>query len=232
MASTITLFVKETKSLLEPEELASFFYLFRGAYALACKELAGKELSNLELDLGPDVERVQKAARRLKLEQIQTLFNEKPTGENLQVTTIQRRSPLEIALVGSLVCIAVAVIFSGGRIKAGLTGFEAELNPLGDGIKKLREGLGLSNRITTGYSIQVVVIRLSPEEFRLLMQRVRGQGGFQDFFSELQNRIHKGTRKLPLYPRDVDKIRRHGREPQKGGFQGKLHKIFGRHFEF
>lgn len=231
MPSTITLFIKETKESLDPDELASFIFLFRGAYGLACRVLDGDEQKTLPVDPREPVERVLKAAQKLKLEQVQKLFNESPVGEDLQVTMLRRQSPLEIALVGSLVCLVVAAAISGGKIKAGLTGFEAELNPLGDGIKKLREGLGLSNRITTGYSIQVVVIRLSPDEFRLLMERVRGQGGFQTFFAELQNRIHKGTRKLPLYPPDIDRICRHGREPKKGGFQGKLRKIFGRHFD-
>jgi hypothetical protein len=229
MSTSITLLVNEQTETLNPDELAGFIFLFRAAYGLACRELREERDDELQ-DVEEQVGRVIKAAKKLRLEQLQRLFNEAPQGEDLQVTTISRRSPLEIALAGTLICLAVAVILSGGKLKGGPDGFEAELRPLGDGIKKLREGLGLSSQVTTGYSVQVVVVRLSTEEFRLLMESVRGQGGFQSFFAELQHRINKSTRRLPLYPPDIDRICRHGREPKKGGFQAKLRKVFGRHF--
>lgn len=90
MPSTITLHVQETEESLDPDDLASFIYLFRGAYSLACREFSGENLDLAADRLDDSVARMLKAARRMRLEQLQRLFNEKPAGEDLRVATISK----------------------------------------------------------------------------------------------------------------------------------------------
>ncbi|WP_295972407.1 hypothetical protein [uncultured Xanthomonas sp.] len=59
---------------------------------------------------------------------------------NLEIVDIRRKNPLTIIFSGVFVALAVAVIISGGELKAGP--LKVKLPPLGDGIAKLRQALG------------------------------------------------------------------------------------------
>lgn len=58
---------------------------------------------------------------------------------SLRITRISYNSPLEMALYGSAAAVLIAVIVAGGKIQ--LPGLKLELNPIGDGIKRIREAL-------------------------------------------------------------------------------------------
>jgi hypothetical protein len=76
-------------------------------------------------------------------------------------------------------------------------------------------------------------VKLSPAEYRELMRQdpdTSGEGGFQHFLVDLQHRINKQTRTLELTESDLDRIYKCLANPSKGGWQGRITKIFGRHF--
>jgi hypothetical protein len=80
-----------------------------------------------------------------------------------------------------------------------------------------------------GFGIREVTVKLNKDEYKELTVQITGSGGFQSFFRELQNRINKSNRVLTLGPQDLERIYRHKAHPEKGGWQGRLLKIFGRH---
>ena len=58
----------------------------------------------------------------------------------------------------------------------------------------------------------------------------KNKGGFQHFQVGLKDRINKQTRELQLSPSDLERIYRYKANPNKGGWQSRFKKIFGRHF--
>jgi hypothetical protein len=135
----------------------------------------------------------------------------------------------------SFIALTLAVILSGGKIKAaGPLGvsFEAELPPLGHGIKRLRKALGLDRKDRrVGFGIQSVTVVLNEEEYKLLMLRQIGSGGFQHFMKKLQSKVNRTTRTITLSVEDLDRIQSYKANPSAGGFQGRYKRIFGRHLE-
>jgi len=156
----------------------------------------------------------------------------------MSVQRISHESPLDIFMIVascSLGAFTLAMILSGGQIKiqlAGETGLKAKLPPIGDGIKKLREALGLEGRDRQiGFAIQEITITLNKEEYDFLMTELSGQGGFQHFMAKLQAKVNKSTRTLTLSVEDLDRIQKYRANPSTGGFQGRYNKIFKRHLE-
>lgn len=155
-----------------------------------------------------------------------------PTDDLIEIKSISRTSPLVVVVGGMIVLIGLAVILSGGKIKVGLAGVEAELAPLGEGLKKLREGLGFAGRVQVGFSVRTITVQLSREELGLLMKQdpsTSGRGGFQKHLISLQYRVNRHTGKLDLSDTDLDRILDRMAKPERGGFQSRYRKIFGRH---
>ena len=132
--------------------------------------------------------------------------------------------------MGCISLLTLAAVFSGGEIEISLKGVKARLPALGRGVKSLREALGLNRPLSVGFGLREVTVKLNQTEYRELTVQIRGAGGFQSFFRGLQNRVNKSTKELTLSPDDLERICRHKAHPEKGGWQGRLKKIFGRHF--
>ena len=132
--------------------------------------------------------------------------------------------------------LVLAVILSGGKINIDLKSgkIEADLPPIADGIRKLREVLSKSHKAQLAYGVNARKIKLSAQEFNELMKfdpATKRRGGFQRFLIGMQVRINRGTREITLSDHEMDMILRHGKQPWKGGWQKSIMKIFGRHFD-
>jgi hypothetical protein len=149
-----------------------------------------------------------------------------------QITSINQQSPIEIAIAGSIVLLTIAAVLSGGKQKVGLgpIKFEFNLTSLGESISKLKLALTNNASLRTGYEFIGGKIKLNKEEFLYLNKTVNMNGGFQRFIHELQIRANKSTRVIELGNRDIEKILKYKSNPEKGGFQSRFNKIFGRHF--
>ncbi len=133
-------------------------------------------------------------------------------------------------LLGCIPLLVVAVVLSGGEVSFTPLSVKAKLRPLGDGIKKFKEALGLTKKLDVGYGVRETTIKLTREQFNALMQPITGEGGFQSFLRGLQNRVNKQTRELTLSQEDLERIYRAKAVPQRGGFQGRFDKIFSSQF--
>jgi len=140
---------------------------------------------------------------------------------------------MEILLAGSVFILALNAAISGGAIDIDGRALKAKatLRPLWKGLKGLREAFGLDKRLRASYGIRETTVKLSKAEYTELMTTpVKGTGGFQGFFGGLQYRVDKNRKELTLSREDLDFIYRHKAHPTKGGWQGRLQKVFGRHF--
>lgn len=156
-----------------------------------------------------------------------TSFNTDP-----QITAINQQSPIEIAIAGSIILLTMAAILSGGnqKISLGPVKFEYSLNSLGESITNLKRGLTNNTSLRTDYEFIGGKIKLNKEEYSYLNKEVNMNGGFQRFMRELQTRIKPKSRVIELSNRDIDRILKYKSNPNKGGFQSRFNKIFGRHF--
>lgn len=223
---------------LDPRELSDYLYLVSGCI-VASEAL--DVVTKLGIRQSQEADLSEAAAREIfesvsPLKWREYFSSESPTPLNLKKIT--SNSPLEVvayAVSVSMVVISLAVILSGGKIKANAAanvGFEAELPPLGHGIKKLRKALGLDRKDRKiGFGVQSITIKLSREEFNTLMLEQRGQGGFQHFMRKLQSKTNKTTRVITLSVEDLDRILSYKANPRAGGFQNRYNKIFSRHLE-
>jgi len=162
---------------------------------------------------------------------IDALFSKELGRNNLVVRKISFESPLEITVCGVIVLLAVAVIFSGGKYKLGP--LKVSLPPIGVGIKKLREALSPIVQAPLGYGIRSRTIKLSRLELGELMKHDPAsefKGGFQRLLIGIQYRVNKQTGEVTLFDPEMDAIIRHCRNASKGGWQGSIKKIFGKHF--
>jgi hypothetical protein len=216
----------------DPTDIAEFLFLFRATYAAA--------VHNSKSNVATTLESAQELAGRsreylalLGVKQLDRLFYRDLKEYPLTTRRISQESPLEIVLEGAMIAMVAAVIISGGKFKA-INIFEAELAPLGDGIKKLRDALAKPTKSRISFGVRSRRVSLSKNERKELFQVDRSQrehGGFQRFLVGLQDRINQqGV--LELSETDIDFILRHGRQASKGGFQGRIRKIFEKHFKF
>jgi hypothetical protein len=216
---------------VDPVELGHFLFLFRGAYAIYTEQ------SNLPTkDYAADCEFEKKLREKIKslnASEIDNLFTNSLGKDALRVQKISFQSPLEIALAGVPLLLCVAVILSGGKFKWG--NLNVTLPPIGVGIKNLREALSPTIKAPLEYGLRQPKIKLSRDEFNELKKqdpKSKGKGGFQGLLVRLQQKVNQSTLEIELSETDIDRIIRYGRDPKKGGWQSRVQKIFGRHFNF
>jgi hypothetical protein len=232
LAKCTIVFADEDK--IETSELADFLFLFRGVYAAGIQAIDPSRVSNIEAEPALLAKLVRERLPKLKVSEVDDLFRRDLGSYRLITERISHDSPTELVLYGSVLLILAAVILSGGKFEL-LGVFKADLPPIGKGIKHLREALTSKTRAPVGYGVKSRIIKLSKEELAELMRQdptQRDRGGFQRFLVGLQSRVNKQTRKLEVSEADMDRIMRHGMEPKKGGWQARIRKIFGHHFDF
>lgn len=221
----------KTDEKFNTNDLGDFLLLFKAVYTAAVQNFSDLEYNEI-IDNKTSIRKsLILYIRRLRYQEINRLFIEDLGKGNLVTIKAQKESPLEFIVYGVLSAITLAVIISGGRLKTGF--FEAQLAPLGDGIKKLREALSPSKSTEIGYSIKTRQVKLSKNEYKELTKyKVEDahKGGFQKFFASLILRTDPRTYEIELMGQEIERIINYGRQSGKGGFQSSLRKIFGRHF--
>lgn len=210
----VTLIFKEDSEALNPEELGDFIFLFRSVYSVASERLKNVSLEEYGRETDKYNELVLHDLNSAKLLDICQIFEQTPR-ESFLISKIQKASPLEIVMVGFAAAIIAAAIIAGGDIE--VWGIKAKLNPLGDGIAKLRKAYNFKTGVVTGYVVKINPVTLSNDEYAMLMLPLKGQGGFQNLLTDLQGRVDKRTKILKLYPPDIDKIRGYGKDSIKNG---------------
>jgi len=222
----------EGTARLDPTDIAEFLFLFRATYAAAVQKSKSNAAMNLE-SAQELADRSREYLASLGVKQLDRLFYRDIREYPLTTRRISQESPLEIVLEGAAIAIVAALIIGGGKFKA-INIFEAELAPLGDGIKKLRDALAKPTKSHISFGVQPRRLRLSRNERKELFKARRSErkrGGFQRFLVGLQERIDQHS-VLELGKGDIDFILRHGRQRDRGGFQLRIRKIFNRHFKF
>ncbi len=226
MTKTAKLTINDTTETIEGKLLGEYLTLIE-ACVVAASELHvdWKQADLLPADLIPRFQKIHP----LKWND----YFDRRAPELISILTIKRNSPLEIVLACSITFLTLAVIFSGGKIKANSKGFEAVLPSLGEGIKSLKSALGLGGNVTSSYSIRTIKIKLNSEEVKTLQLQhpsQKNKGGFQNFLIGLQSRLNRSTNELTLSDVDLERVMNYKADPKKGGFQSRFKKIFGRHF--
>ncbi len=211
-----------------PVELSQFLYLFVSTYRALQKISQDSPIESIDYVL-------PKAGLlgNLKYVDIKQCVEDRSFDTDPKITSIKQQSPIEILVLGPVLLLSIAAILSGGKqkIKLGPMQFEFNLNSLGDSIAKLRLALTNNPSLQTGYEFKGAKIKLSKEEYLYLNKEVNNNGGFQRFLHELQIRVHKRTREIELSNKDIEKILKYKTKPDKGGFQLRFKKIFGKHFD-
>jgi len=227
--------ILEQEEMIESSDLADFLFLFRGAYAAGIPSLKRLGASGDELDPKRLAGEIGKRLAKLTVSEINDLFQQNLGSNRLLTERIGRDSPVEIVLCGTIILLVLAVILSGGRFELGPGGVKAHLPPIGKGIKRLREALTRKAPVALGYGVKFTIINLNKKELAELRRqdpKTKGRGGFQRLLVRLQASVSGQTGRLVLSKEDVARIIRLGKNPSKGGFQGRIYKIFQRHFDF
>jgi hypothetical protein len=139
----LTLTIGSTGEPIATRELSQYLHYLRAAYVRTLRAIPE------QLDLSPESveEDAYHAVRLAVLENTPvsgyTLSasgsSKLPPASDLYFLELERRNPLEIVLIGIPAILVAAVVFSGGRVKFGPEGVEAEVNSLGDGIKSIKD---------------------------------------------------------------------------------------------
>jgi len=234
----VQLQIENPESPLDPVEFSQFIITFKTLItALANIET----LPKLDDKFVPDLIEIGEIKNKLQSISIGKLENyiiETNDVDSLQFNSITFNSPLKFACIcwGSL--FTIAIIFGGGQVEFSLSPtekleFKGTLPSLGEALKKFNEALSLDKNVRIGYGVTNTIIILDDKEYRLLMKQkveTKKKGGFQRFLVGLQYRIDHKTKELELNKSDIEQIYRYKKNPQKGGFQLRCEKIFGRHF--
>ena len=215
---------------MNAEEIAEFLILFRAVNIALNQVVPESDRHKVRSPSEEEVHACRQSLSKFSPRQLNSFFAPSTRSPILQIEKIRRASPMEFGLVGCAFLIVIGVIMSGGRIQITASGVKAVLPPFGRGLKCLREALGLDKQVQAGFGIRETTIQLNKAEFAELMAPTTGSGGFQHFLAGLQYRVNKQTRKLTLSPEDLERIYRYKSDPQKGGWQARFQKIFGRHF--
>lgn len=186
---------------------------------------------------------------QLNASELTALLSTKKPRVPLLMRRITHESPLEFLFFGLAYAILAAIVRSdrGGKLSVRgsvktpggveMTGeITAELpGSLSEANKELRTKLsqGSGASLTFGAAPRTVI--LTKTQLAELMKQDPSRakkGTFQRRLVGWQSRVHKSTRKLTLYAEDIDFILRHGSNKGGGGWQGRIRKIFGAHFDW
>ena len=226
MSTQISLKFK-TNENTSPLQLSQFLQLFVTTYRALEKTSGDKPVEPHEYKVPAGG-----LFGRLDFKDIKYCLESTSFDSDPQITSINQQSPIEIAIAGTIGLLAIAAVLSGGKqkITLGPVKIEFDLISLGESIQKLKLGLTHNPSLRTGFEFTGARIKLSKEEFLYLNKKANMNGGFQRFINELQIRINKGNREIELSNRDIERILKYKSNPNKGGFQSRFKKIFGRHF--
>lgn len=133
-----TLAFKEGDNELTTKDLSGYFYYFRALYAVIA---ADSPYLSVDWILDNKSDFIQKVRKRIKDDGGARVLREahsKDMGSSEpKILTMKKESPLEIVIVGSVVCMVAAAVISGGEVDLKVAKFK--LNPIGDGLKKIRD---------------------------------------------------------------------------------------------
>jgi hypothetical protein len=223
----------DKSATLKPTDLGEFLFLFPATGRALSQIVPAHEHDALRAPTPKELAKYRHELGRLSPEELDSFFYPKTSDDMIQINQISRTSSLEMTLCGCAFLISLGVIFSGGKVAISRQSLKAELPPFGKGLAALREALGLNDRVKAGFGIREIVIKLDEREYAALCMQddaSQNQGGFQHFLVGLKNRINKQTREIHLGPSDLERIYHYKANPQKGGWQSRFKKIFGRHF--
>lgn len=229
----VKLVFEDEQEELEANKLGDFLFQFRAAYAVAAHVLGRSEARSVLARQADAERRLNEHLMELSLQDLDRLFTSDLGQRRLVTRRVSRDSSMEIVFYGLASALVGAVILSGGRFR-GL-GMEAQLRPLGDGIRKLRAALTRSSGADLAYASKTRRVKLSRGQYNELMKydpSSKGRGGFQGLLIKLQSRVNRNTRVIELSSDDMDRILRYGRHPRRGGWQSSIRKIFGGHLGF
>jgi len=122
-------------------DLAEFFRLFRIAYAASYHALEGTWEAREPLDIEESIQRTFKYWQAISETDARQVRRPKlvlPPAEPT-ILLINRENPFLFVAEGIGICLALAVILSGGKFQG--YGIRVELPPLGKGIEQLRKSL-------------------------------------------------------------------------------------------
>ena len=142
--SSIDGIIETNTGPISVQDLSKFLYYFSAAYVEALlykkERYVYDHLTELEVEIFVDG-----VARRIATKGWDGVSaNAKvPLDENeeLNLTDISRRNPLDIVFSCIGVALAAAVIISGGEMKWDKDGFKVKLPPLGKGIAELKKAI-------------------------------------------------------------------------------------------
>lgn len=214
-----------------PEEIAEFLFLVRAVYGEAVTFCSQNRIGMSEFSdpSSKYAKLFEKHLQSLRPIGVDRLFSETSTPP-LMTKSISRSSPWEFVLYGVLPAIVLAIIVSGGKL--AIPGLRCEINALGDGIAKLKKALRISSKgrgNNVRFGLQSSRFRLSLEEFELLMNPVRGSGGYQSFLRVAQAKVTPSTHEISLTNSEIQLVAKCITNPSAGGFQSRITKIFARH---
>jgi len=130
-------------------DFSYFLYLFRAVYVAAIqvyeKNHFNENLTEDNVKKLSDI--VKKIILRKSTSHLSHLFFYKlPISKDLTILDIKRENPLDVIFSGIPIALAVAVIFSGGKLELTKIGMKVELPPLGEGIRSLINAFDLDVR--------------------------------------------------------------------------------------
>ena len=130
----------EEDKFFDTKELSAYLYYFRIVYVICVYVTGGIKQKRVLEDKDYFLRKVYAFISEHKAHQLisDAHFSDLREGE-LQVIRLKKESPFEIVLTGLLAALVLAVIISGGTVD--VKGVKFRLQPLGDGLKKLREAL-------------------------------------------------------------------------------------------
>jgi len=132
-------------------DFSYFLYLFRAVYVVAIQVYEEHFNENLTEYTEDNVKKLSNIVKKRILYKStrnisHLFFHELPISKDLTILDIKRENPLDVIFSGIPIALAVAVIFSGGKLELTKTGIKIELPPLGEGIRSLRNAFGLDTR--------------------------------------------------------------------------------------
>jgi len=131
--------VKTDPGLILMRDFSYFQYHFIAVYSLAYEILSEKNITSIEELITLSVEDLISFLPKNKNISHYARSTNIPKKFDLYLVHINCENPIMQIFKGVAVAIVLAVIFSGGKIEISSNGIKAELPPLGDGIRSIKE---------------------------------------------------------------------------------------------